>query len=377
MKKLLSSLLLLIIIGWTPSCRHDLDSADDGNKRNHPDKEKPELKTLTMSFGGDFVSESDEPLQRAEDGETYTAINVYYTEKDTENAPQKKYAYGLFVGKDPISIDIITGYTYRFEATILKEREDKIKMQSGGYSDPFRLHDEGSSTFDNAWPYISKDVDKFQYTYLQEDEKAKNYFCQLTSGTAYVNSGGDLRDINGNYVTGERWVRYPRVKRYYGRVDSFDPSSSETIEIPMTYENFGLKLVLESIPEGTAVKVKDATNYSTGPTPTDEPYLIFPQGLQLDFSSDTSHTWECIYSLNKFSSNTQEFILEFEWLKGAGKSEKIKKRVTVEARKMKVLKLSFTGDVNETKSGNIVFTNMEDSLELSEEEFKYDFGDKS
>ncbi|MDE6291866.1 MAG: hypothetical protein K2M16_10070, partial [Muribaculaceae bacterium] len=182
MKKLIGSLLLRFIIGGVSSCHNELESEDTGNHRGHEFKEKPLKKTLTLSFGGDYVSESDEPMQRAEDGDKYTAINVYYKEKDKENAQQEKYAYGLFKGNDPISIDVFTGYEYSFEATILKEREDKIKLLSGGYTDPFRLHDGNSANFDNAWSFVDKDKDKFHYTYLLSAEDSKSYFCQLTSG---------------------------------------------------------------------------------------------------------------------------------------------------------------------------------------------------
>lgn len=161
MKKLLSSLLLLIIIGGITSCRHELDSADDGNKRNHSEKERPELKTLTMSFGGDFVSESDEPLYRAGDGETFVGINVYRTEKDNQQATEEKYAYGLFIGKDNIKIDVITGYTYRFEASILIERDDKLALNNRRYNEPFMLHDGLSTGFDNSWGFEPGDLDDF------------------------------------------------------------------------------------------------------------------------------------------------------------------------------------------------------------------------
>lgn len=370
--------MLLFIIGGISSCHNELDSEDSGNNRGHGVNEKPQMKTLTMSFGGDYISETEEPLQRAEDGETYTAINVYYTKSDTDGAKKEKYAYGLFKGTDPISIVVFTGYEYSFEATILKEREDKVRMLSGGYTDPFRLHDGSSENFDNAWSYISKDLNSFHYTYLIEDDNSRSYFCQLASGTAYVNSGGDLLDGNGNSITVDRWIRYPRVKRFYGKLEKFTPSDDEEeqIEIPMEYKCFGLKIVMESIPEHTYVSIKDVTTYN-GPTPTDEPNLVFTKDLKLGLDPEYPNSWECIYSLNNFSTDIQEFSIRFDWMKGAGKSEPVIKKVKVEAKKKKVLKVTFDGETSETKSGNIVFTNMEDDLVEDPESFSYTFGKKN
>ena len=358
MKQLICGTLLILLLGTVSSCGNDLNPEEAGNNRSHKVKEKPVMKTIRLQFGGDYVSETEEPLLRAEDGETYTAINVFRKEKDNENALEEEYAYGLFKGLDPISIDVTTGYLYRFVATILKDREDEIRTLSGGYTDPFRLHDANSAGFDNAWSIASKDIDFFHYTYNIENEKNRPYFCQLTSGTAYVNSGGDLLDGNGNSISSDRWIRYPRVKRFYGNVNDFDPALMTKIEIPMVYKCFGLKFILERIPEGTWVTVKDITSYG-GPTPTDEPHLVFPKNMKLGMSLDETKTWEGIYSLNKLTEDSRNFRLQFSWEKGNGeKPDTFTHEFTVTAKKMKVLKLNIDGDVNETKSGNIIFTNL-------------------
>ncbi|MDE6290089.1 MAG: hypothetical protein K2M16_01020, partial [Muribaculaceae bacterium] len=182
-------------------------------------------------------------------------------------------------------------------------------------------------------------------------------------------------DENGTSITGERWIRYPRVKRFYGKLDQYDPSITDQIEIPMKYKSFGLRILIESIPKGTSVKVKD-TSVISGPTPKDEPYLIFTKGLELAQGEGKTDSWECIYSLNKLVQDTTSFILRFDWTKGAGETKSVRKIVKVEAKKMKILKLNFEGDVSETKSGNITFTNMDEDMEDWEETFNYNFNGK-
>ena len=370
MKKLIGSTMLLLLLGGFASCGGDLNPEDEGNYRHQKVKDKPVMKTIRLQFGGDYVSESDEPLLRAEDGDTYTAINVFYKEKSQNE--YEKYAYGLFNRQTPISVDVTTGYIYRFEATILKEREDYVRTLNATYTDPFKLHDGTSSSFDNEWQYQNGYLNNFQYSYKIEDNRSRPYFSQLSSGTAYVNSRGDLLDGNGNSITTERFIRYPRVKRFYGELPSFDPTESSEISIPMDYKCFGLRIELDSIPEGTSVTVKDITTIS-GPTPTDEPYLVFPKGLSFGFGGGESESWEGIYSLNDFDKPSVTFTLRFTWMKGAGKSEYFDYPVTVTAKKKKVLKLSIDGDVSETKSGNIIFTNMDETMEDEEERVSHDF----
>ncbi len=361
MKKLIGSVMMLLILGSLPACRNSLDPEEEGNYRIHKEKEKPVMKTLRLQFGGDYVSETEEPLLRADDaGETYVGLNVYRTEKDKEGAKEEKYAYGMFIGKDGISINVITGYTYRFEASILIEDEDKLQKNSyNQYNEPFKLQDASSSGFANAWGFKPDDLDDFLYTYLDENKNNSPYFCQLSLGTAYVWAKGMKRSMF-----------YPRVKRFYGTLDSFDPALLETIEIPMEYKSFGLKFILESIPANTKVTVVDYTDYNNRFFADTDPeyFLLFPDNLNLSSASEESKTWEGIYSLNNLKQNAQEFRLRFTWDKGNGETKSFNHTFTVTAKKKKVLKLNIEGDVNETKSGNIIFTNMDDDLEEEDPE---------
>lgn len=352
MKKLLNCLLLIVVLCGISACKSDFDPLEEGNHRNGRLKENPMFKTIRMSFGGDYISEADEPLLRAEDGETFVGINVYYTEQNVENAKEQKYAYGLFNNTTGISINLITGSTYRFEATVLIEKEDKLQNNAASeksYGQPFRLSN-GDSNF------LRTDMGAFIYTY-DPTTLDKSYLRDIKVGTAMVDAGDDLPSQYGD-------VRYPRVKRYYGELDSFNPSSSTTAEIPMDYKCFGLKLILEKIPGETSVTVKDVTDNGSNVTQSKNPeyFLRFPSGLSLSSASDETKKWEGVYSLNNFRENTHDFTLRFTWNKGNGKTETFDHTFTAEAKKKKTLKLNITGEINETKSGNIILKNLDDTL---------------
>lgn len=349
MNKLLNSLILILLLGEITSCNSDPEPVDGGRYRTHKQKEKPVLKTLRMSFGGDVISETEEPLLRAEDGDTYVAINVFCTEKDVDKAKEMPYAYGLFSGLNGISIDLITGFTYRFESAILIEKDDKLWDHGASrYGKPFSTSN-GNADFDKS------DMNKF----ITDGHN----FRYLLDGTAFVDAGDDLPARFGQ-------VWFPRVKRYYGSVDAIDPSFMTDVEIAMEYKCFGLKLYLASIPDNTSVSVSDISDKSYGITPEKNPeyYLCFPKDLSLSNTSEQSKTWEGVFSLNELSRNTQEFKLQFVWNKGSGITEKFVHTFTVEAKKKKVLSISIEGEINETKSGNLSFTSVDDTLTEEEPE---------
>ncbi|MDE6638452.1 MAG: hypothetical protein K2K32_09505, partial [Muribaculaceae bacterium] len=212
MKKLLNAVLLVLFLCGISSCKNELESMECGNHRSHSKKDKPLIKTVRMSFCGDYITESEEPLVRAEDDNTYVGINVFRKEFNKENADEEIYAFGLFTKSNDLSIDLVSGFTYRFEVSILIEVENKDElavMENRGYSEPFRLnsgskpsssYNEGNNIYD-----ISRIKEGFQYSYkLQEASKGIEYFCQLKYGTAYLNTKSN--------PSGDAYSPHPRVK---------------------------------------------------------------------------------------------------------------------------------------------------------------------
>lgn len=377
MNKQINTLLLMAILWGITSCSNEHDPLEDGNYRSQRVKVKNMMKTMKMSFSGDFITETEEPLLRADDKSAYVGINVWRTENNKANAKEEKYAFGVFPSLTEISIDVVTGYSYRFEASILIDDEDKLILKDGKYHDPFRLHDESSSGFDNAWGFAPDDPAEFNYADNVSDTDAKKEFlCQLSSGTAYVKVGGALPKASDRDT---RSMMFPSVKRFYGGT-TFNPTLStdsvtdtEAITIPMDYKSFGIKLNLVSIPAGTSLRVRDVTYESTYPPDTEpEHYIQFSKGLDLKLTQGESKTWSGIYSFNDFSENSRTVKLRFFWMKGGGRYETFDHTFTVEAGKMKVLNLTIDGEPNSTKSGNIVLE-WSDTLITEEADVKKDF----
>ncbi len=356
MKKVFNGLMLILFLLGIVSCKNEFEPENVGNYRNK--SHNPIMKTVRMSFGGDFVSESEESLMRADENETYVIINVYRTEKNKENASQFKYAYGLFKGKDEISIDLVTGYTYYFCASILIEDRDKVELLNGKFQEPFLLKDDVGV---QVAEFFKDNKKIFKYHDTKLDNNERTYFTQLKSGTAYVNPCGDIVESNGSVKKADL-MRYPRVKRFYGELSDFDPAVADRIDIPMSYKSFGIKFLVEKIPDGTYLTVQDITSY-TGSDPGDNRYLLFPKDLTLGNRENDQNSWEGIFSLNDLKNDSRTFKLQFTWHKLSGSPESFTHSFEVHAKKLKVLKINvegYAGELTVNKPGNIYFT-MDDS----------------
>lgn len=358
MIKPLKSLLIVLLAAGIAGCKSDLETENDGQHRNEGSKKEQVLKTIQMWFGGDFITETEEPLLRAEDGDTYTAINVWRTEKDKTDAVEEKYAIGLFKNKVDIKIDVVTGYQYRFEASILTEKEDIVYLYNGHYSNPFKLHTNYHPDFDNAWEY-EYDIDEFVYTSFDKNGKTvengeRRCFCELYNGTARVDIG---KKDWGDY-------KYPRVKRYYGNLAIYDPEINENVEIPMSYRSFGLKIIVNDLPSGYLT----FENGNNNPEYKQD-YLTFPNGITLEKGNE----WEGLYSMNNLLASSETFKLRFTWHKGGSVTESFTSNVTISPKTKKVLKVKITGTPNVETKGNVTFNMDTDELTLDEEEISHDF----
>lgn len=348
MKKLLNTLLIALMLSGLSACQSDLDSDIDGNHRSKRAKKEHIHKTVSMSFGGDFISETEEPLLRADDGDTYTAINVWRTEKNKSDAVEEKYAFGLFKNKNEINLNVLTGYEYRFEASIVIDKDDKIEKSNGLYTTPFGLHANYHPSFNNVLDF-EYDLDDFVY-------EGKKCFCELYNGTARVRFGTG-KDDWGKY-------KFPRLKRFYGTLAIFDPELSEEVDIPMAYKSFGLKIVIEDLPSGH-LTVKDVSD----DRPDLEDKLSFPSGLTLQKKNE----WEGLFSMNNLLASSETFKLRFTWHKGGGVTESFTNDVTISPKTKKILKVKITGTPNYETKGNVNFNMESDELSLDEEEVSHAF----
>lgn len=363
MKQLLYSLLSVFLLTGTSACRSDLDSDIDGNHRSKRIKKEQVVKNVRMAFGGDFISESEEPLLRADDGDTYTAINVWRTEKNKTDAEEEKYAFGLFKNKEEINIKMVTGFEYRFEAAIIIEKDDKIEKLNGAYTVPFSLHNLYKPDFGSGWKF-QYNMDEFVYSSYDAlnnflNNTDRECFCELYSGSAYVNLGSEFNNDKGIF-------KYPRVKRFYGSLGTFDPeiNADSPAEIAMSYKSFGLKIVVEDLPSGY-ITFADITD----PNLASENSLAFPIGKTLAKLNE----WEGLFSMNRLLTQSETFKLKFTWHKGGNESESFTSDVTISPKTKKVLKVKITGTPNYETMGNVTFNMESDELVIDELEVSHDF----
>lgn len=369
MKKLQNSILLILALVSFSACKGDLDSLEDGNHRSQRIKNRQMVKTVRMSFGGDFITESEEPLLRAEDGEFFAGINVWRTE-NKDGAKEEKYAYGLFKKENGIEIDLVTGYTYRFEASILIEGdEDKVYVDNG-YLAPFMIKDskavEGQS-------YPDK-LNVFNYTYnLLIDDKLvandyRNYLHQLSSGTAHV----VCEEMNSTHVD----LSYPRVKRFYGNISDIHPEVVQSVEIGMNYKCFGLRFLVEKLPSGY-LTVQDITKKNAVADKEKNEKLVFPTNLSLgledrDEVNYFKNEWEGVFSMNNLGAEYESINLKFNWHKGGNSVQSFNCKVDVYPGVKKTLKINVTGTPNYSQGGNIVLKMLDETLKEEKGILKYD-----
>lgn len=357
MNRISLGLLALAIMSGITSCNNELNPIEDGNHRLPGGvKEETVLKTVRLSFGGDFISESEEPLLRADDAQTYVGINVFRTEKGNNEAKEEKYAYGLFGSKEGISIDVLTGFIYRFESSILVDDVDKLYITNGLVPSPFNLNYQQNLT-GSSIGFDKEDMDGFVYTVLDKsgqvsDDIKRNYLYELSSGIATVDVGDDLTRA----TRVESY--YPRVKRYYGECDAFDPGLTTGVEVNMDYKCFGLKFELVTIPSGS-VTVKDITATNGDLDSHPEYGLIFTKGLVL---SEDNKEWEGVYSMKDLKVESEKHTLQFTWHKAEDIYETFNAEITVSPGKKKVLRLNVNGDPNYQIKGNITLIMGEEKL---------------
>lgn len=372
MKKLLNSLLLILALVSFSACKGDLDSLEDGNHRSQRIKNKQMVKTVRMSFGGDFITESEEPLLRAEEGNLFAGINVWRTE-NKEGAKEEKYAYGLFQKENGIEIDLVTGYTYRFEASILIEWYDKV-YSDNGYLEPFMIKDSKAVEGQDF-----KDVlNKFHYTYnkIVDDEiqpnAERNYLHQLSSGIANV----ICKEFSDHIV-----LSYPRVKRFYGVISGINPEINQSIEISMNYKCFGLKFVVEQLPAGY-LTVQDITKKNAIAEKETNEKLIFPTNFSMGLEERTDENyfkneWDGVFSMSNLKTAYETISLRFTWHKGGNSVQSFTSNVDVYPGVIKTLKIKVTGTPNYEQDGNIVLKMLEDSLTEESWTIKYDADNKT
>lgn len=186
-------------------------------------QEEPEFYTVQLGWGGEIVDIAYEPLDTRATTDDLYGIQVYSKPNNNSTATSwEPYAYGVFDDPTDISIDLASGNKYKFEATMIVDGKNRIfnylsddPEESIYYAIPFDIR------YDDIGTFISKEANDY-----------------------IRHSGAHIIDSEGN--TG-RYSR-PNLDRYYGKVEEFIPSSSNTdITISMKRVSFGAKFIAEGV----------------------------------------------------------------------------------------------------------------------------------
>lgn len=179
-----------------------------------PETPSAEYYTVSLGFGGE-IEIGYEPMRSAENNDLY-GINVYSAPANVEGTPSwTNYAYGLFDDPSNIKIDLLVGYKYKFEATMVKDGKEKVLSDgiNGAYWTPFQVN--------NSPTTISTSF---------------NYGLSLMS---FIGDGNTfLKNPNGIYLR-------PNTERYYGELEGYIPSNNGKATIDMGRTSYGVKFVAQ------------------------------------------------------------------------------------------------------------------------------------
>lgn len=207
-------IFLIISIALTSICYMSCQNLNDSKDS------EPEYITVRLGTTGDVQTKSTGT-------DDLYGINVYYDPSRDGNS-NTHYAYGIFDNKDDMSITLLSGYTYKFECTLVKDGKTTLYCgQYGdntfsGYAKPFQTNVSASSQLTNAFVY------------------GTDYLSGIGSGAATIKS------VSSGYEEQEM----PSVIRYYGEVSGYIPATGGIVRIPLKKTVFGLRIIIDKVPEG-------------------------------------------------------------------------------------------------------------------------------
>ena len=186
-----------------------------------------EVYTVQLGFGGEW-DVTYEPLTRGKDNNDLYGIQVYSAPIDENGTATTwtHYAYALYDDVTNASISLLKGFEYKFEATMVVDGKNKLKLYSDGYSSPFYCYGIG---------YCLNVTNGFIYS-------SSSYLSYGQSYYSYGLSGGEtyLAGRDGDY-------EHPNTERYYGIFEGYVPeeSSNDKVKIHMKRTSFGAKFIAQ------------------------------------------------------------------------------------------------------------------------------------
>lgn len=216
---------------------------------------------ITLSLGVSGAGET-----KASSTNNIYGIQVQYDSQKDGNI-DAPYAYGLFDNTNDMTILLLKGYHYKFVCTMVKNGKNVLYYgQYGsntfpGYAKPFQRSNSESTALGNRFIYKSEDED---------------CFSGLGWGTATIKSPSGYEEPS-----------MPSIERYYGQYDGYAPRSGDVVTIPLKKTVFGIRLIIEKVPEGSLNALFDGELLSGNSTPS----LKYDSGVRLFSFSDVYNCW--------------------------------------------------------------------------------------
>ena len=308
------SMLLTVIALW--SCSN--------NDEVIPEQEETKTYEIKMSLGGEYVETSESPLSRTETPKKYYGVNVYCMKDDGKTNSYNYYAYGVFDNVEDMKITLLGGYKYKFECTSVEDGEDKIYSNNTSLYEPFCDEDKSFSEFS-----LSK-LNSFIVS------STKNLFG-IKLGATHI-----LRE-NGTSTTS-----ISRTNRYYGEVENFIPTKSESVTISMKRTVFGVKFIINEVPDGVISWDMSTICNNTYLSPN-LLYTSHSGNSTLEFSS--IYTFPDVYKSWKDDNYSLNFNIEFIWARSNGYNQSFSKTVSVKRNVMTNVNVNLEGGSSEVSLG--------------------------
>lgn len=277
-----------------------------------------ETVNVSLSLGGEYIHTTEGPLSRAANPDVVYGLNVYARKDGTTT--YSKYAYGLFDDVSKMQVTLRKGYQYRFECTITHNDEDQVYHAENLYSAPF-LNSDGEmaqqTQLDNQFHYSSV-----------------TNLSGLQSGVTNVSE----TDI----------ANYPRMYRYYGKLEDYSPSADGTVSISLKRAVFGLRFKVTPPSEGV-VKIESwPTTFSVS-------------------AGDASYDHASIYTFNQVDKAIADGYngnvpVTLTWQHTDGTSKTETKNINIKRNVMTTV----TVDVSTSATSNLISLT-EESGDLTEE----------
>ena len=284
---------------------------------------------VSLSLGGDYIDVSEIPLSRADEPKKYYAINVLCMKTDGSENSYSFYASGVFDNINDMKITLLGGYKYKFECTSATEGEEKFFTKNNYLYWP-TIYDQVSIS----------NINKFNIpgngNYVPEYNL--KYGSLLYNITNYDNYYHD----------------YPKMDRYYGELLDYVPTEGGTATISMKRCVFGVKIIINGVPDGTlgwsspSYYVKNDKTY----------YMYLPKSShtgneKLEFSSIYTfyNVYDCWEKTVAGDDYTQTFTIGFGWERSNGYTQSFSKEFTVKRNVMTTINVTLTGGSEEIGVG--------------------------